>query len=114
MPLHPLRYCRQVIVDTNFINFSIRNKIDLVQVSRGRDLAPLSVLAHTLPPCPCLRPTSPPPGCQGMLDCLYAQCTPMITDCVMAELEKLGQKYRVVRGEHGRAGLWRPTGASPQ
>ena len=29
------------------------------------------------------------------MDCLYADCTPMITDCVMAELEKLGQKYRV-------------------
>lgn len=51
-----------VLVDTNFINFSIRNKIDLVQ---------------------------------GMMDCLYAQCFPCITDCVMAELEKLGQKYRV-------------------
>lgn len=32
---------------------------------------------------------------KGMLDCLYAECTPCITDCVMAELEKLGQKYRV-------------------
>ena len=32
---------------------------------------------------------------QSMLDCLYAKCTPYITDCVMAELEKLGQKYRV-------------------
>ncbi|PSC75345.1 rRNA-processing FCF1-like protein [Micractinium conductrix] len=52
----------QVIIDTNFINFSIRNKIDLVK---------------------------------GMMDCLYAECTPCITDCVMAELEKLGQKYRV-------------------
>ena len=30
-----------------------------------------------------------------MMDCLYAECTPVITDCVMAELEKLGQKYRV-------------------
>lgn len=30
-----------------------------------------------------------------MLDCLYAKCTPCITDYVMAELEKLGQKYRV-------------------
>jgi hypothetical protein len=29
------------------------------------------------------------------MDCLYAKCTPCITDCVMAELEKLGQKYRV-------------------
>ncbi|EFJ49448.1 hypothetical protein VOLCADRAFT_109032 [Volvox carteri f. nagariensis] len=52
----------QVLVDTNFINFSIRNKIDLVR---------------------------------GMVDCLYAECKPCITDCVMAELEKLGQKYRV-------------------
>ena len=52
----------RVIIDTNFINFSIRNKIDLVE---------------------------------GMMDCLYAECTPCITDCVMAELEKLGQKYRV-------------------
>lgn len=32
---------------------------------------------------------------KGMLDCLYAECTPCITGCVMAELEKLGQKYRV-------------------
>lgn len=30
-----------------------------------------------------------------MMDCLYAECRPCITDCVMAELEKLGQKYRV-------------------
>ena len=32
---------------------------------------------------------------QGMMDCLYAECKPCITDCVMAELEKLGQTYRV-------------------
>ncbi|PRQ41407.1 putative rRNA-processing protein Fcf1/Utp23 [Rosa chinensis] len=31
----------------------------------------------------------------GMMDYLYAKCTPCIIDCVMAELEKLGQKYRV-------------------
>ena len=30
-----------------------------------------------------------------MMDCLYAQVTPYITDCVMAELEKLGPKFRV-------------------
>ncbi len=30
-----------------------------------------------------------------MMDCLYAECIPCITDCVIAELEKLGQKYRV-------------------
>jgi U3 small nucleolar RNA-associated protein 24 len=30
-----------------------------------------------------------------MMDCLYAACTPIITDCVMAELEKLGPKYRL-------------------
>ncbi|XP_020524740.1 rRNA-processing protein FCF1 homolog [Amborella trichopoda] len=52
----------RVLVDTNFINFSIQNKLDLEK---------------------------------RMMDCLYAKCTPCITDCVMAELEKLGQKYRV-------------------
>ncbi|KAI9887037.1 MAG: rRNA-processing protein fcf1 [Watsoniomyces obsoletus] len=30
-----------------------------------------------------------------MMDCLYAQCIPIITSCVMGELEKLGQKYRI-------------------
>lgn len=52
----------QVLVDTNFINFSIQKKLDL----------------H-----------------RGMMDCLFAKCIPTITDCVMAELEKLGPKYRI-------------------
>ncbi|KAL9032883.1 MAG: hypothetical protein Q9214_007771, partial [Letrouitia sp. 1 TL-2023] len=30
-----------------------------------------------------------------MMDCLYAKCTPIITSCVMAELEKLGPRYRI-------------------
>ncbi|CAK4013906.1 Fcf1-domain-containing [Lecanosticta acicola] len=30
-----------------------------------------------------------------MMDTLYATCTPIITSCVMAELEKLGAKYRI-------------------
>ncbi|XP_056647139.1 rRNA-processing protein FCF1 homolog [Diorhabda sublineata] len=51
-----------ILIDTNFINFSIKNKLDIIQ---------------------------------NMMDCLYAKCTPYITDCVLAELEKLGQKYRV-------------------
>ena len=51
-----------VIVDTNFINFSIKNKLDITK---------------------------------SMMDCLYAKCTPCITDCVMAELEKLGPKFRI-------------------
>ena len=46
----------------NFINFSIKNKIDLVK---------------------------------GMTDCLLAKCVPVILDSVMAELEKLGTKYRL-------------------
>ena len=77
----------RILVDTNFINFSIQNKIELVQ---------------------------------GMMDCLMAKCEPQlsvsppyqssqteimrggveigiptITDCVLAELEKLGPKYRL-------------------
>ncbi|CAM9926286.1 unnamed protein product [Lampetra planeri] len=51
-----------VLVDTNFINFSIKAKLDVMQ---------------------------------SMMDCLYAKCVPCITDCVMAELEMLGLKYRV-------------------
>ena len=31
----------------------------------------------------------------SMMDCLYAECEPIITSCVMAELEKLGPKYRI-------------------
>ena len=52
----------QVLIDTNFFNFSIQKKIDIVR---------------------------------GMMDCLLAKCIPMVTDCVMAELEKLGPKYRI-------------------
>ncbi|RHY25564.1 hypothetical protein DYB32_008232, partial [Aphanomyces invadans] len=51
-----------ILVDTNFINFSIKNKLEVVS---------------------------------AMMDCLLAKCIPCITDCVMAELEKLGHKYRV-------------------
>ncbi|XP_014255928.1 rRNA-processing protein FCF1 homolog [Cimex lectularius] len=51
-----------VLVDTNFINFSIKYKLDIIQ---------------------------------SMMDCLYAKCIPYITDCVFAEMEKLGRKYKV-------------------
>jgi len=51
-----------VLIDTNFINFSIKNRLDILK---------------------------------AMMDCLYAKCIPYVTDCVMAELEKLGRKYRV-------------------
>lgn len=51
-----------IILDTNFINFSIKNKIDIND---------------------------------GMMDCLLAKCTPYVTDCVKAELEKLGHKYKL-------------------
>jgi U3 small nucleolar RNA-associated protein 24 len=32
---------------------------------------------------------------KAMMDCLYAKCIPCVTDCVMAELEKLGRKFRL-------------------
>ncbi|KAJ3096982.1 rRNA-processing protein fcf1 [Physocladia obscura] len=51
-----------ILVDTNFINFSIQNKLEIVKAS---------------------------------MDCLYAKCIPCITDCVMAELEKLGPRFRI-------------------
>lgn len=52
----------RVLIDTNFINFSLQNKLELMG---------------------------------GMMDCLYAKAIPCVTDCVMAELEKLGARYRV-------------------
>jgi U3 small nucleolar RNA-associated protein 24 len=51
-----------VLVDTNFINFSIQNKLDIFQ---------------------------------SLLDCLYAKCTAYLSECVVAELERLGPRYRV-------------------
>lgn len=51
-----------VLIDTNFINFSIKNKLEVYK---------------------------------SMMDCLLAKCIPCVTDCVMAELEKLGEKYRL-------------------
>ncbi|XP_076464522.1 rRNA-processing protein FCF1 homolog [Babylonia areolata] len=52
----------RILVDTNFINFSIASKLDVFQ---------------------------------SFMQCLAAKCIPYITDCVMAELEKLGRRYRV-------------------
>ncbi|KAL0214564.1 hypothetical protein P9112_006748 [Eukaryota sp. TZLM1-RC] len=51
-----------VICDTNFIHFSVKNKLTIDQ---------------------------------ALIDCLHAKCIPLVTDCIIAELEKLGQKYRV-------------------
>lgn len=52
----------QIICDTNFINFSIKNKLDVKQ---------------------------------ALMDCLLAKTIPYVTECIIAELEKLGAKYRV-------------------
>lgn len=52
----------QLLLDTNFINFSIKNKLDIVRAG---------------------------------MDCLLAKVVPCVTECVLAELEKLGPKYRV-------------------
>lgn len=51
-----------ILIDTNFINFSIQYKLDIFQ---------------------------------SMMDCLLAKCIPCVTECVIAELEKMGVKYRL-------------------
>lgn len=51
-----------ILIDTNFVHYSIKNKLDIIK---------------------------------NMMDCLYAKCIPYITDCVMGELEKMGQKYKM-------------------
>eukprot|EP00835_Amoeboradix_gromovi_P000992 NODE_38_length_30618_cov_0.377142.p15 type:complete len:179 gc:universal NODE_38_length_30618_cov_0.377142:26252-25716(-) len=51
-----------ILVDTNFINMSIKNKLDIVE---------------------------------NAMSCLFAKVEILVTQCVMAELEKLGEKYRL-------------------
>jgi len=51
-----------LLVDTNFINLSLKAKLDV----------------H-----------------RGTMDCLYAKTTCYITDCVLAELEKMGPRYKM-------------------
>jgi U3 small nucleolar RNA-associated protein 24 len=53
---------RSVLIDTNFLSHTVKNKLELL-------------------------PT--------LMDTLYASCIPTITSCVMAELEKLGPRYRI-------------------
>jgi len=90
-----------VLIDTNFINFSIRNKIDLIKGMMDCLYAECTVCVESVDetsrwvPTPCERllltallpPPSPAPSFYSSQAC--------ITDCVMAELEKLGHKYRV-------------------
>ena len=52
----------RVLMDTNFINFSMQAKMDIVM---------------------------------GMMDCLLAKCFPVVCGCVIAELERLGPKFKV-------------------
>lgn len=51
-----------VLIDTNFLSFTVRSKLDLQT---------------------------------ALMDCLYAKATPIVTSCVMAELEKMGSRYRI-------------------
>ena len=51
-----------VLIDTNFINFSIQHKLDIFK---------------------------------SLMDCLLAKATPCVTDCVVAELEKMGHRFRL-------------------
>lgn len=52
----------RIIMDTNFINLSIANKLDIFKNS---------------------------------MDLLLGKVVPYVTDCVVAELEKLGHKYKL-------------------
>ncbi|THG09970.1 hypothetical protein TEA_006286 [Camellia sinensis var. sinensis] len=85
----------RVLVDTNFINFSIQNKLDLEKGMMDCLYAKLvchSSLAHSNPFGLC---GSRITAIEFISSLSKHLGTPCITDCVMAELEKLGQKYRV-------------------
>lgn len=71
----------QILLDTNFLNFSISNKLDIITAGMdclyGKCKFSIQIFTYTL--------------------LMLANVTgvPYISDCVMAELEKLGSKYRV-------------------
>lgn len=52
----------RILIDTNFLNMSISNKLDIFK---------------------------------NLMDLLLGKVVPYITDCVIAELEKLGHRYRL-------------------
>ena len=52
----------RILIDTNFLNMSISNKLDIFKNS---------------------------------MDLLLGKVIPYVTDCVVAELEKLGHKYKL-------------------
>nr|CAH8830184.1 unnamed protein product [Trichobilharzia regenti] len=51
-----------ILLDTNYVNFSIKNRLDLFK---------------------------------SIMDCLLAKCFLYVTDCVMGEIEKMSERYRV-------------------
>lgn len=71
-----------VIVDTNFVNFSIKNKLDIFQSMI--DCLYAKCMSQSIPTSLILLPF-PSLG------------VPHITDCVAGELEKLGTKFRVAQ-----------------
>ncbi|KAL7061316.1 hypothetical protein AAHC03_010072 [Spirometra sp. Aus1] len=51
-----------ILLDTNYVNFTIKNRLDLFG---------------------------------SIMDCLLAKCFLYVTDCVMGEIEKMPERYRV-------------------
>ena len=74
-----------VLVDTNFINFSIRYVLEVVTTLFHSSLSHVHLFKFR----------KKLDMIRAMMDCLLAKCTPCITDCVMGELEKLGGKYKI-------------------
>lgn len=83
----------RVLVDTNFINFSIKNKVWGVSRDPTTILPPESRTTAHNPTTTNICTTRQLEMYKAMMDCLLAKCTPCVSDCVMAELEKLGAKY---------------------
>ncbi|VDP94170.1 unnamed protein product [Echinostoma caproni] len=59
---HALGPPYHILLDTNYVNFSIKNRLDLFR---------------------------------SIMDCLLAKCFLYVTDCVMGEIEKMPERYRV-------------------
>lgn len=86
------------MVDTNFINLSLENRIDLVKAMMDALYAKGELLQIFGAAEGRFNEANPPPSLRRARELtllIHFTAIPCISDCVLAELEKLGQKYRL-------------------
>ncbi|VDM53380.1 unnamed protein product, partial [Angiostrongylus costaricensis] len=62
-----------ILVDTNFVNFAVKNRLVVIQGFRGWAVFTLTVFTVDV----------------------FISAIPYVTDCVMGELEKAGRRFKI-------------------